>query len=188
MFLTLLATPCKGGFYLGGGVGLSFLQFIDKEKQKESDKAADVGAYHATLSLYTGYGLVSNGLYLGGRIRMAGMDFAKPGDYRSPYFMSLEAVFGQFLTPSTLFFIAPGIEISINKFKNSSANKDEISKWTYGWVGHVGVRTLLTGHVFLQTEGSFLFHNKAIPKDDAQHAPESNKRALRFCIGLGYNW
>lgn len=182
MFLVLVASPCKGGFYVGGAAGLSFIQFIDKTDLNA--KTADFGAYNAAFDIYTGYGIVSSGFYIGGRFR-AGMDFANFSGkqyWKSPFYTGLDVVLGKYITPSTLVYIAPGLEISVNKYKAKEADTDWKSEWSYGLAINWGTRTLLTGNWFIQTEGLFLYHNKVI-KD-----PESNKRALRFLTGLGYNF
>lgn len=176
MIFCLLAMPCKGGFYLGGEIGMVFSQFIPDQNKKNT-----VGDYHTSMNLFTGYGVVSGGKYLGGRIKFIGLDFGSPGEvYATHVFSNAECVFGIYLTPSNLFFIAPGLEISSNSHKdNKGWNFD------YGWVLNVGSRTLITGHFFWQIEGTFLYHPNVLK---TASTTRHDKNALRFYVGCGYNF
>jgi hypothetical protein len=171
----IIATPCKGGFYFGGDMGVVFSQFKDVTDAKKT-----LGDRHASMNFFGGYGLVSGGKYLGGRAKILGLDFAHPGGvYKTHAFWNLECVLGLYLTPSNLFFIAPGIEISSNSNGNQGWLLD------YGWILSIGSRTLITGHLFWQIEGTFLHHPNVFKADgDEKH----DKHALRFYVGFGYNF
>ena len=172
----LWATPCKGGFYFGGDLGIVFSHFKPEKENKETK-----GAHHASMNLLGGYGIVSGGNYIGGRIKFIGFDFGNPGGtYKTHAFSNVECVLGIYLTPSNLFFVAPGLEISSN-------SHDSNNDWSldYGWVVSVGSRTLITGHLFWQVEGTFLYHPNVLKTSgNKQH----DKHALRFYVGFGYNF
>ncbi|USO02299.1 MAG: hypothetical protein H6850_04345 [Alphaproteobacteria bacterium] len=158
----LTAAPCQGGFYLGGTFGRSAI--IISKKDSANDSKSDDGF---TVNVFGGYGLVTGGLYMGGRARLFGRDFTNPDtENTSASFSSLEFVCGQYITPSTLVSFSIGPEISWNK------------KWGVS-IG-ASSRTMITGVTFVQIEGNYLFSNKITDTD--------YKRAMRFMIGGGYNF
>jgi len=155
----LIAAPCQGGFYFGGTLGRSF-SIIDNNTKKESDDGF-VG------NAFGGYGIVSGGYYIGGRIRFFGKEFSQPdGNGFLPTFTTLEGVGGLYITPSTLISMSVGTEIDWN------------GKW--GVCLGASSRTMLTGVLFVQIEGHLLFFNKI---DDNKY-----KRSMRFMFGGGYNF
>ena len=175
MMFFLYATPCKGGFYGGMNTGVVFSQF-----SKCTQRAETLGGSHASINLFSGYGLVSGGKYVGMRAKILGLDFAHPGEvFKTHIFWNLEAVIGLYLTPSNLFYVAPGVEISSNSHKDN----EHQWKWDWGTVVNVGSRTMITEHWFWQLEGTILFHPNVLDRSSSKY----HKQALRFYMGIGYN-
>ena len=185
MMFFLQSIPCPGGFYLGSDLmGLTFSNFMTSKKNpplKKEDCEKDRCAWGYSFNFSGGYGLVTGGKYKGFRMRI-GKDFGRPGcEFFMPAFIDLQALIGLYLTPSNLFYCAPGITIAWNHHQTQSS---AIPDW--GWAISSGSRIMITGHMYCQIEGTFLYHNKAA-KNQTQSI-DFNKRALRFCVGGGYNF
>ena len=187
--LFLWAMPCQGGFYVSGNLGIAFTEFIPENKMGKAkpDIAQDRCAKGGSVSFLAGYGLVMGGKYIGGRLQIPGKDWGEVRtEFSMPVFFGVQPVLGLYLTPSNLFYVAPGIEISLNK--HARHHKDENHKTDWGWVISVGSRTMITGHLFWHIEGTYVHHNKATDEIKDLNIDWFNKHSLRVCIGGGYNF